>query len=362
MQLQQNAPVELMAAAMGAGAPGADIQNIIAEGFQPTQAFLNAQNEIRNAHGMLAQFMGTYTELSGMPPLEQFMSQEDADTVTGLFEAAKTDLESLKELREQELITQSQLDSAQAMTDNLSAMSDQAQAAAEAFENLSLSQALGQTDGGMAGDIADLVEKYMKDNGGTDADITAMMQGMGLASGRETSSSLALQNMIIPLLASLSPDQAGIQSLNIQDFLQNATLDGMSQNRIAGLLPSMAKQGFDYYNYDPLSSVGQGGEGGKLGDLSGAASTTAEIAGNMGEAAEFSDALIQSLNAIPDAKTVKILLTADDPMGLLKLLGGGSIGVQVRENGGSVPGTRGGATTGGGGGSSGGNHRPGAGR
>lgn len=350
VQLQQQgggATADLMNAAMRAGAPGADIQNITALGFEPTQAFLNAQREIRNAHGELAQFMGTYSDLTNMPSLAQFMRPEDANTITGLFEAAQTDLEHLRDLHDQDLISDNQLQQAEDMTTKLSAMSDQAQAAADAFENLSLSQALGQGSGGIGGEVTDMLTKYMKDNGFDEAQITAMTQGVGLKTGRETQSSLMLQNMLIPLLAGLSPEQAGGQIINIQDFLQNATLQGMSQNRIAGLLPSMAEKGFDYYNYDPLSSIGGGGKGKGGGDMSEAVNNTEQIAGNLSTAAGEAQAIADAVNAIPDAKNIRITITADDPQGILALAGQ-SIGVQVRDNGGTVPGTKGGSGSSGG--------------
>lgn len=345
VQLQQQAPVDLMNAAMRAGAPGADIQNITAEGFQPTQAFLNAQREIRNAHGMLAQFVGTYSDLANLPPMSQFMRPEDANVINDLFESAQTDLEALQALHDQDLISDQQLQAAEDMVTHLSGMADQANAAADAFQNLSLAQALGQTSGGIGGEITDQLTKYMKDNGFTDEQITAMTQGVGLRTGRETQSSLMLQNQLIPQLAGLSPDAAGMQIMNMQSFLQNAALMNYGQGDITKYMPYFQNTDIMHEGdkWNAMAKFYGGGD--KGGDMSEAITATEQIAGNMGTAAGEAQALTDAINAIPDAKTVKVTIAADDPQGVLALAGQ-SIGVQVRDNGGKVPGASSGSSGG----------------
>lgn len=320
--------------------------------------------------------------------MPDFMEQGAADEITRNFRAAQDELRKLQDLADKKLISDAQLTAAKNMTDNLGAMADQAQRAADAYKNLTLSQAFGQTGGGMQGEMTDQVIAQMKKDGKSDAEIAAMQQKLDVTSGRETQSSIEMKQVVVPLIAKMTADKAAQAMSNLDAFIKEATLQGLSQEQITAFMPDAAS-GFNFGSQQGAQNFinAQTGFGGvgysgskKFGDISGEnegmggatkpgqKSPTAAMAGDMTQinkdstvidkntrniaestslAAKAAVTIRDALAKIPDSIPVTFKFTADDPqglVGLVKSLTGGALTLAgaVRDNGGTVPGTSGG--------------------
>jgi hypothetical protein len=161
----------------------------------------------------------------------------------------KARFEELQELNERGLITDESLEKA-------AEFRDRAQEAADAFAKMSLTDIFGQTNGGMQGEIGDLVIDKMRENGATDEQIAAAQEQFNLGSGRETGASQAMDTTLAPMIADLAQtDPALAQKAveNVNAFLQSAALMNLTPDQIAAGLPGAA--GF-------MPVVGSGGMGG----------------------------------------------------------------------------------------------------
>lgn len=322
----------------------------------------------------------------------QYMTQGGADQVTKDLQAAQAEFEKLQALADEKLITDQQLDNAKNMVDNLKVMADQSQVAADNFKNMTLGGALGQTSGGMQGEMTDLIMKQMQDSGATDAQMAAMQAELDKTSGRETASSETLKSKVVPLIAKMSAEQAAKAMVNLDAMFKEAALQGLSQEQIAALMPDLAAKaanGIDMSQNMPQyigmmtgqndMVGGQGGAGsihddektmntrGKKGGTTSAfgdmkkeaddiGKSTAIIDKNMGAvatsagvASKATDKLKDAIEAIADVKKITFSFAADDPNGILgllkQLMGGVGLGDIVRANGGRVPGATGSGRT-----------------
>lgn len=320
------------------------------------------------------------SQVEGMLP--QFMEADQVNQVTQAFSEAEDNLTRLQQLADQDLITDEQLLQAQNMTSNLGLLADQATVAGDAFKNLSLNTALGQGSGGMQGEMTDLVIKSMKDSGATDAQMEAMQAELDKTSGRETESSEELKKQIVPLMAKMSAEQAAKAMVNLDAMLKEATLQGLTQDQIASLMPDIVTKGADMSGnmsqyldmmlgrndmvggqggagsiLDDEKTMGKGKKGGSTSDMSrdfqAISKDSAATDKNMKAIQDSTTLAAKASAAIKDAfdklKTQHDLVfkfTADDPSGILGIvkavMGGGSLDEIVRNNGGSVPGTTGG--------------------
>lgn len=346
-----------------------------------SDSLLHISNSMMDVYNTMGFSFNPQQMMEGVNPealMPEYMTRDKADAVKAAYEEITAEVERLKELNKQDLITDAQLNQATTMSDNLKDMADLADKAADAFEKMTLSDVFGQTSGGMAGEIQDKIVEYMKSKGMDEDKIAEMEEMLSYTSGRTTDSSIALEKLI-PELASLNPEQVSTAMMNLQAFLQQGALTGMDQDLMAKLLPYSTTTGANYFGgafdqqlagvmaeptpylgyglsrggsfslFDQLSMIqgqatpylNQEGEG---GDMESAISTTEQIAGNVSTAAEQAAALFNSISSIPESKELKIKLTADDPQGILALFAGVSLAAQVRNNGGTVPGARGGGT------------------
>lgn len=316
--------------------------------------------------------------LQGLVP--QFMEQGDANQMLGQLRTAEDELQKLKDLADQKLVSDASVTNAENMVDNLRTMADQAQKAADNFKNLTLGGALGQGSGGMQGEMTDLVIKQMKAAGATDAQIAAMQAELDKSSGRETESSEELKQKIIPIISKMSAKEAAKALANLDAFLKEATLQGMTPEMVAAAMPSIVNTGADYTKGNNMANfmnmfsgnvigganTGMGGAGSIFDDekqRNRKGSNLGDVAQNMTQINKDSAATDKSMKAIQDSTTaaakaseaikqafdhlktqheLKFKFTADDPSGILgivkQILGGGSLAEIVRNNGGTVPG------------------------
>lgn len=148
----------------------------------------------------------------------KFGTQETADSLEKAFQ-------HLKELSQQGLISDEDLRKAQGIADN-------AQKAADAYKNMTLSQALGQTNGGFAAQVDDSIIAAMRKAGKSDAEIAAFQQQRDLASGRQTRASIAEQGAA-QAIAGMSQQDAIKATNTLTTFLQRAAQANLSDADIA---------------------------------------------------------------------------------------------------------------------------------
>ena len=293
--------------------------------------------------------------------LPHYMTPEGASEVTNAYAAAEDNLTRLHQLADQKLITDDQLTQAENMTSNLGLMADQAQAAADAYKNLTLAQAFGQTGGGTKGEMSDMVIDQMKKDGKSPEEIAAMQQKLDMNSGRETAASTEMKTEIVPIISKMTSDKAIAAMNNIDSLIKEATLAGLNPNTLAGMMKSVAVTGANYFegnNLQEYLGMQSGDLAGKKGNGMGGAGAifddekqrnrpgntktpTASMAGDMTLinkeataidkstkaiadsttlAAKAATTIKDTLSKIPDSVGVVFKFTADDPQGLVGLV------------------------------------------
>lgn len=160
------------------------------------------------------------------------MTADQAGRIQDVFHMVDVEYERAKSLFDQGLITEDELQSASNMRDNVALMADEAERAATAFTNMSLTDLLGTTGGGVMGEISDLVLQTMKDAGMSEEAIAASQRQMDLASGRETMSSFALEEAIAPMLAQMQPGEQVLAMQNLTAAMEQLALQGGDINAL----------------------------------------------------------------------------------------------------------------------------------
>ncbi len=196
--------------------------------------------EVYAAQDALEGFANTFSNLVEFE-VPDFLRPEQAATIADEYMRAQEELENLQSLNEQGLISDAQLQSAEDMVDQLEGVRDAAYDAAEAFANLRLSDVFGQKNGGLGGEVVDLISDYLKDQVNAEQlsqeAFDRINQGLRLGTGEETAASVSMEEVIAPLLGDIST-QLGVEAANVAverltTFLQEATLAGWSQEQIA---------------------------------------------------------------------------------------------------------------------------------
>lgn len=319
---------------------------------------------------------------AGLMTTTGYMRPEDAAQVRSAATEMTDYMDRLEELQALELVSEDEVNRAQEMADRVGDMATEADKAAAAFENLTLSEAFGQKGGGLMGEIGDRLLATLQEQQGEGADpgkADQLKRQLDLASGRETQLSVAFQDQIEPLLASVATqlgDQAALQAVqNLTTYIQNAKVQGLTEQQMAVGLPGAA--GFMQAPAGPVFQVPewytqltsgqgivsfmqqQGGVLGGIGDVwggltgkgakdkgkTGAEKAVDNIADSASRAVSQVDAIVSSLDSIPAEKTVKINIDAPN-LAMLQSLIGGQITATVANNGGTVPGTTGAPGTG----------------
>mgnify|MGYP001614702616 CR=1 FL=1 len=167
-----------------------------------------------------------YQFQSNTSDIGKFMDPAALDDIKARFE-------ELQELNERGLITDDSLAKAEEFKNS-------AEAAANAFKNMSLTDIFGQTNGGMKGQIGDMVIAQMKKNGASDEDIAAAQQKFDLGSGRQTSASVSMQKSVAPMIAALPPADQQKAIENVNAFLEIAAKMNLTPDQIASGLPGAA--------------------------------------------------------------------------------------------------------------------------
>lgn len=173
------------------------------------------------AQGNANQELGQFNMDAGA--IGQYATRETADSLAAAFER-------ISAAHDKGLISDEDLSKAKDLRDSV-------EKAADAFEKMRLSDVFGQSGGGMAGEMSDMVIRQMKAAGRSDEEIAAAQQSMDLSSGRQTALSTQFQNDIVPMLAGMNPEQMGQAIRNLQEFMKQAELAGMTPDQISKAMP-----------------------------------------------------------------------------------------------------------------------------
>lgn len=210
-----------------------------------TQSNLAAQEAQTRARGMVSQFVdrasvGTQSFNQGKGNLG-LMSPESIITVLSVAE----DLEIMFEnIEDNELIDPMEVDMLESMRDSASDMADEAERAQKAFENMSLSEMFGQSNGGRLGELGDMVLGNIED----EDQRAAVQSALDMASGRETDLSVAFEEKFAPLLGDVFDqfgEEIGIQATQAAlNALEQGQLEGKSTEEIMAMV--QAGIGYNY--------------------------------------------------------------------------------------------------------------------
>ncbi len=174
--------------------------------------------------------MNTF-ELGGV----EVFDPDDLAAVQAYAEELQGNYEEISRLAEDsdyEIISRDEVDAARELAEEASTIADEAERGAEAFANMSLSQLLGETDGGQLGELLDLVVAGIGDE-----DVAAQaVSDFDMASGRTTDLSSALEADIVPTLAAVAEqfgtDVAAQLSEAALIEIQNGQSDGLDTQTI----------------------------------------------------------------------------------------------------------------------------------
>jgi hypothetical protein len=212
-----------------------------------------------------------FMDLGGDLSVGDYVTRDRADALAAQYEEAETRFERLQELNAQGLISDEDLTGASDFKDRIKEAADDAERAAAAFENMKLSDVFGQTSGGLLGQMTDDLIKRMKASGASEEQIASVQGTLDMASGRATESSQAYEQNVIPIIeqiAQIDPDMAATALSNLQTFMQQAKLLGMTDEQIAsnmagalGVNPGGAGGSFT------VSPYGQGGNLSTVSDV-----------------------------------------------------------------------------------------------
>lgn len=357
--------------------------------------------------GRYYEAYGQYNEIgtnaAGMQEWQfsrEYVSTAEAEQLRDLANEAAGDFEYMQGLFDQGLINESALNTVKAVRDLIDETADNAERAAQAFENMSLSQALGEGSGSPLS--ADLASSFLDSMRGLElptAQFQELQDTIMLASGQISEASLTYRDDVIPLLQAVydrfGAGAAADALANVEAFLRDANLQGMTPEQIAAGLPRATGYGFTGGGTSftvnpgdtPLSvaaaygltvdqvlagsgaanaySLMPGTYGAGVGgvaalntngyfstpyatatvwenmpdatEVAGVVDPLKEMGDTLSKAAEDTTAIADALDAINGKEiTIKVDLMSDAPKWLMD-----AIAAAVRDNGGSVPGATG---------------------
>lgn len=167
--------------------------------------------------------------------IPRYMTDAMAQAIQAQYDDAAAQLERLKELAKDGLITDADLANSSGMVDNLKMMADEATRAADAFDRIKLSEIFGQKEGGLKGQVTDAVIASMQANGATPEQIQAMRDALDLASGRQTGASQFFERTLTPAIATMKPGDAVAIVNAYTSMLNEAMLKGFTPDKVQAL-------------------------------------------------------------------------------------------------------------------------------
>jgi hypothetical protein len=242
---------------------------VAARAESAARIFSSAWNEALNAYGL--DFSASTTEAAGIETNrgvrngQQLFTQEEADAIQTAADYYNDLLSDAQQLHEAGLITDAELANVSSTADQAARLADNAQRGAEAFANMNLATALGQTSGGMGGEMNADVLAYMQNSGQfSESQIAEYQRGLELGTGQQTQASINYDDVIVPMIADIINEygvEAGAAAIaNMQSGMSTAAIAGMTDEQIAA-----AQAGMTGYSYQAIGTLGMGsGAGGAM--------------------------------------------------------------------------------------------------
>lgn len=159
------------------------------------------------------------------------------------------EIADMAEMTDFEIITEDEVANAQAMADEARDIADAAIAAADALERASLSEIMGQSDGGRLGELTDIIASNIEDE-----ELRAEFEReANLNSGEETETSVAVNEQLAPTIAAIA-EEFGVQAAiaaqeRLDAALTEAAEQGMSQDETVDFVTDAV--GFQVVEGDP---------------------------------------------------------------------------------------------------------------
>lgn len=170
-----------------------------------------------------------------------FFSPEVANRAKVLADTTAEMVDDLKKLGDAGFeIPENTVNSMKEIADEAKQFSDQAQKGADALAGLTTAKLFGQTNGGLAGQLADQVIAAMQSSGASADQIAQMQSALDLGTGRQTGASLASSNFIQQLVESgADPQHVLAAILHAQGVAQAAGAAGVNMSQLfsAGNMP-----------------------------------------------------------------------------------------------------------------------------
>lgn len=300
-----------------------------------TQHIGQAEGQLQHLRDSFRRFGGT-AELDMLGNWDYNVEFADASKLQNTLNALmqiRSQLALAQGDHEAGLISDADLERVESAAATAEALAAALQEGAEAFEHMTLGQALGEGAGNeLLGGIGDQVLAALRERGELDAAaLQASADAYNLAADRITQSSLTMRDTIVPILARLAETQginlAVERSGQVEDFMRNAALMGMNPNGLGmqlgmslstgtilgidvqGLIVEPFAAAFDEVREDVMGLGGETDNGAAV--LSG-------LPDGVNKAIEAVDALDIALEEISLREyEIKIRVIPDDPNGLL---------------------------------------------
>jgi hypothetical protein len=151
------------------------------------------------------------------------------------------------------LLPPGELEEMQQIADDAGRLADNAQRGAEAFANMNLATALGQTSGGMGGEMNADVLAFMQQSGQySESQIAQYQQQLELGTGQQTQASINYDEVIVPMIADIiemyGADAGAAAIANMQAGMSTAAIAGMTDEQIAAAQAGMTGYGYGAVN------------------------------------------------------------------------------------------------------------------
>ncbi len=182
----------------------------------------------------LQEFQSMSADIQGMfgGEMSQFSIGDAAlgklDTYVSMLDE---EMARMREMHDQGFISDEQLAASEEAYSNITGMADEAHRLADNINNMNLSQLLGETSGGVLGELNAMTIEAMRASGASDEEIAAAQSTFDLSSGKETDFSQFFEGEIPELLAQIaeevSPEAAADAQMRV--------IAAMQEGRAAGL-------------------------------------------------------------------------------------------------------------------------------
>ncbi len=196
--------------------------------------------------GTRAQYLGMMGDFAGAAggAVPDLLTQQQADRFQQMADQANDMLEQMQQLDQAnaDLFTDEQMENSRETAQNLEKMAQDAQRAADAFQNMKLEDFLGQGSGGVLGQMSDQLLDRMAAAGMSEEDQSKFQETFDLASGRETTASQVFENEVLPLLQEIAekqgPEAAAEAMKTVLQTMQSGALAGINPEQMAAALRS----------------------------------------------------------------------------------------------------------------------------